>query len=298
MSGPDDGITVETIPVDRIRVLNPRVRDSKKFLEIQDSIRKVGLKQPIKVSRAKGANGEAKYNLVYGQGRLEAFKALGQKEIPAIVTDLSEQDSLILSLVENVARRQPRPAELFRAIGKLVEDGYPDAEIGRKIGYSAQHVAKIRRLLTAGEERLLTAVETGRMPLKAAIVIATENDEEIKRLLGEAREKFGLTVKQLAELRRQIDRRLKYGKQNRPVRSDRGGTPISTATQVRNLNNEAERKRHLIKKADLTAAQLRFFVEGLGLLLDDEHFVTLLRAEGLQTMPAPLARLIEELKNG
>ncbi len=298
MSGPDDGITVETIPVDRIRVLNPRVRDSKKFLEIQDSIRKVGLKQPIKVSRTRGSNGEAKYNLVYGQGRLEAFKALGQKEIPAIVTDLSEQDSLILSLVENVARRQPRPAELFRAIGKLVEDGYPDAEIGRKIGYSAQHVAKIRRLLAAGEERLLTAVETGRMPLKAAIVIATENDEEIKRLLKEAREKFGLTVKQLAELRRQIDRRLKYGKENRPVRSDRSRAPVSTAAQVRNLNNEAERKRHLIKKADLTAAQLRFFVEGLGLLLDDEHFVTLLRAEGLQTMPAPLARLVGELKNG
>ena len=298
MNGPDEGIRIEMIPVDRIRVLNPRVRDSRKFLEIQDSIRKVGLKQPIKVSRARGANGEAKYNLVYGQGRLEAFKALGQKEIAAIVTDLSEQDSLILSLVENVARRRPRPAELFRAIGKLVDRGYTDAEIGRKIGYSAQHVAKTRRLLKAGEDRLLTAVETGKIPLKVAFVIATESDEEIKRLLKEAREKFGLTVRQLAELRRQIDRRLKYGKENRRVRSDRNRTPISTAAQVRNLNNEAERKRQIIKKADLTAAQLRFLVEGLGMLLDDEHFVTLLRAERLQTMPAPLARLIEELKNG
>ncbi|MYH39272.1 MAG: chromosome partitioning protein ParB, partial [Rhodospirillaceae bacterium] len=269
----------------------------KKFQEVVDSIGRVGLKQPIKVSRARGSNGEAKFNLVYGQGRLEAFKALGQKEIPAIVTDLSEQDSLILSLVENVARRQARPGELFRAIGKLVEQGYSDAEIGRKIGYSAQHVAKIRRLLKAGEERLLIAVETGKMPLKAAMVIATENDDEIKRLLKEAREKFGLTVKQLAELRRQVDRRLKYGKENRPVRSDRSRKPISTATQVRNLNNEAERKKQLIKKADLTAAQLRFFVDGLGMLLDDEHFVTLLRAEELQTMPAPLARLIGELGN-
>ncbi|MXY41593.1 MAG: ParB/RepB/Spo0J family partition protein [Rhodospirillaceae bacterium] len=297
MTGRDDGITVIRIPVDRIRVLNPRERDRKKFQEVVDSIGRVGLKQPIKVSRARGSNGEAKFNLVYGQGRLEAFKALGQKEIPAIVTDLSEQDSLILSLVENVARRQARPGELFRAIGKLVEQGYSDAEIGRKIGYSAQHVAKIRRLLKAGEERLLIAVETGKMPLKAAMVIATENDDEIKRLLKEAREKFGLTVKQLAELRRQVDRRLKYGKENRPVRSDRSRKPISTATQVRNLNNEAERKKQLIKKADLTAAQLRFFVDGLGMLLDDEHFVTLLRAEELQTMPAPLARLIGELGN-
>ena len=150
-----------------LRPLSPRFsrhkRDKTKFLEIVDSIETVGLKQPIKVSRANGSNGEAEYNLVYGQGRLEAFKALGQKEIPAIITELSEQDSLILSLVENVARRQPRPAELFKAICTLAKEGYADAEIAKKIGYGADHVGKIRRLLKAGEERLLVAVEIGKI---------------------------------------------------------------------------------------------------------------------------------------
>ena len=69
MTGSENDFTIETIPVVRITVLNPRVRDKKKFLEIVDSIAKVGLKQPIKVSRVKGPDGEAAYNLVYGQGR-------------------------------------------------------------------------------------------------------------------------------------------------------------------------------------------------------------------------------------
>ena len=163
-------IVIETIVIERIVVLNPRLRDRKKFREIVDSIRKVGLKQPIKVSRTTGIDGEAAYNLVYGQGRIEAFLALGQTEIPAIVTDLSEDDSLLMSLVENVARRQHRPVELLRAIGTLHEQGYTDRQIAAKIGYSADHVVKVRRLLEAGEDRLLFAVETGRMPLRVAVV--------------------------------------------------------------------------------------------------------------------------------
>ena len=121
MTDRDDRITIMRIPVDRIRVLNPRERDGKRFQEIVDSIRNVGLKQPIKVTRLNGSGGETEYGLVYGQGRLEAFIALGQKEIPAIVADLSEEDSLLMSLIENVARRHRRPSELLREIGTLSE---------------------------------------------------------------------------------------------------------------------------------------------------------------------------------
>ena len=132
MTDAHDTVTIETIPIDRITVLNPRVRDARKFAEIVESIDKVGLKQPIKVSRTTGADGEVAYNLVCGQGRMEAFLALGQTEIPAIVTDLSEQDSLIESLVENIARCQPLPGALFRAIGDLAGLGYSNREIGTR----------------------------------------------------------------------------------------------------------------------------------------------------------------------
>ena len=77
------------------------------------------------------------YNLVYGQGRVEAFIALGQTAIPAIVTELSEEGSLIFSLVENVARRQHYPIELLREIGALKNCGYTD--LGRRAAGNSLH---------------------------------------------------------------------------------------------------------------------------------------------------------------
>jgi ParB family chromosome partitioning protein len=59
------------------------------------------------------------YDLVCGQGRLEAFIQLKQDAIPAIIIDADETDCLVMSLVENCARRQHSPIELMREIGNL-----------------------------------------------------------------------------------------------------------------------------------------------------------------------------------
>ena len=285
-------IIIETITIERIIVLNPRLRDRKKFREIVDSIRKVGLKQPIKVSRTTGTDGEAAYNLVYGQGRIEAFLALGQTEIPAIVTDLSEDDSLLMSLVENVARRQHRPVELLRAIGTLHEQGYTDRQIAAKIGYSVDHVVKVRRLLEAGEDRLLFAVETGRMPLRVAMAIAAAKDDDLQRVLAQAFENHDLTLKQVIAARRWVEHRPRHGRTRRRAKGARRREPVSHAGVIHNLMRSAEQHRLLIKRADLAAGRLRFIVEALRVLLSEEHFLDLLRAENVQTLPAPLACLV------
>src|SRR5208337_1928250 len=99
---------VKMIPIDRIRILNPRHRDRKKFAVIVQSIQKLGLKKPIQVSlRATDEAEGPGYDLVCGQGRIEAFTALGHKEIPAIVVEVSKEERLLRSLVENMARRLP-----------------------------------------------------------------------------------------------------------------------------------------------------------------------------------------------
>jgi ParB family chromosome partitioning protein len=88
---------VQMIPVDAITVLNPRARNRRVFHELVTSIAHLGLKKPITVSRRATAPG---YDLVCGQGRLEAFIALGESEIPAIVIEASEEDCCLMSLVE------------------------------------------------------------------------------------------------------------------------------------------------------------------------------------------------------
>ena len=236
-----DAIEIETIPIERITVLNPRARDAKKFAEIVDSIRKVGLKQPIKVSRTRGADGEAAYNLVCGQGRMEAFQALEQTEIPAIVTDLSEEDSLVSSLVENIARSQPLPGDLFRAIGDLVRRRYSDAKIAAKIGYSATHVRRIRRLLKAGEERLLIAVETGKMPLGVAAAIAEAEDDRAQDILVEAYEKGELTLSQMPRAKSAIEHRERYGKAQKRDNRERKPASKSHDALARRLKEVVEK---------------------------------------------------------
>lgn len=93
------------VPVADIRVLNPRSRNKRIFSELVTSIAHLGLKKPITVSRRNGHG----FDLVCGQGRLEAFIALGQTEIPAIVIEASEEDCFVMSLVENLARRHHSP---------------------------------------------------------------------------------------------------------------------------------------------------------------------------------------------
>ena len=68
---------VKTIPIDQIRLLNPRARNQRNFQEIVQSIANVGLKRPITVSPRKSEADSASYDLVCGQGRIEAFIQLG-----------------------------------------------------------------------------------------------------------------------------------------------------------------------------------------------------------------------------
>src|ERR1017187_4793907 len=121
------------IPIERIRVLNPRHRDKKKFELIVESIRNLGLKKPIQVSLRSTDEPEGPgYDLVCGQGRIEAFIALGHKEIPAIVVEVSKEERLLRSLVENMARRYPAPLALICEIERLKAADYRTEE--RRVG--------------------------------------------------------------------------------------------------------------------------------------------------------------------
>jgi ParB family chromosome partitioning protein len=108
---------VRTIPVDRINVLNPRDRGRKKFSQIVGNIARLGLKKPITVTHAGGSNGESRYDLVCGQGRLEAYIALGQSDIPALAVEAPKEDLLLMGIAENLARRKHSTIELVREIG-------------------------------------------------------------------------------------------------------------------------------------------------------------------------------------
>ncbi|ALL70149.1 Chromosome plasmid partitioning protein ParB (plasmid) [Paraburkholderia caribensis MBA4] len=284
---------IRLIPIDRIEVLNPRERGSRVFDEIVRNIKTIGLKKPICVTPRTDARGRQGYLLVCGEGRLNAFRRLGESEIPALIVDVSEEDAFIMSLAENIARRQHRPLELLAGIRQLQEKGYTTKAISEKTGLTTSYVQSILGLLRQGEERLLAAVEGGSIPLNAAVTIAGAGDDNkaVQAALQEAYENGTLRGRQLIMARRIIAKRERFGKNIARSGSTRRAE-VSAQGLLRTYQNEVKRQAALVRKAEFAQQRLLLIVGAFRQLLMDENFVNLLRAESLATMPKYLAERV------
>jgi ParB family chromosome partitioning protein len=285
--------TVRMIPIDKIHVLNPRARGRAKFKEIVGNISKLGLKKPITVS-LRGGEEEA-YDLVCGQGRVEAYQALGQKEVPAIVIDVPREDRFIMSLVENIARRKHTTMEFVREIALLKERGYSVAEIANKVDMTEKYVRDLLRLHKHGEERLITvitAAEKGQIPINVAVMIAQSDDAAVQRGLTEAYESGQLKGRALLKARALVEERKNRGKTMR-TRHGRGDRrKVSADELVKAYKRETQRQQLTVKKARICEERLLFVTSTLKELFADEGFVNLLRAEHIDTLPKYLAEQI------
>lgn len=282
------GSDIRMIPINAITILNPRVRNKKIFNELVTSIAHLGLKKPITVSVRPDQSG---YDLVCGQGRLEAFIALGQTEIPAVLLEASEEDCFVMSLVENLARRHHSPIELMGEIGALRQRGYSTSEIAAKTDFSEEYINAICYLLDHGEERLLAGIERGVIPTSVAMEIVRAKDSEIQEALAEAYEKKAIPGNQILAIRRIIELRNVKGKgMGRVTRlAPQPKKRVTAESLVRTYRKETERQKLLVKKASVSQSRLLFVVNALRRLFADDNFVTLLRAEALLTVPRPLA---------
>jgi len=134
MSKEHPSSNLQMIPIDKIEVLNPRDRNGRIFDDIVGNIKNIGLKKPITVTPRKDGDGREKFLLICGEGRLKAFKSLGETTIPAMVVDVSDEDGFIMSLAENIARRQGRTLELLAGIEQMRDQGYDKKAIAQKTG--------------------------------------------------------------------------------------------------------------------------------------------------------------------
>ncbi|WP_081026886.1 plasmid partitioning protein RepB C-terminal domain-containing protein, partial [Pseudomonas syringae group genomosp. 3] len=278
---------IALIPIAEIHILNPRTRNKKIHHELIENIKTVGLKRPITVSRRVSTQGSFNYDLVCGQGRLEAFLALEATEIPAFVIDSAEEDCLVMSLVENVARRQHRPIDLMNEVGRLKGRGKTDAEIATIIGSTSSWVNMIVNLIERGEEKLLSAVETGLIPLSMATDIARSSESDIQDLLTDAYER-GIRGKKITKLRHLLELRAKKDKlvRGNPLGVSQNKKKRLTPTDLRHLfEREAERQRLMVKKAAFTHDRVVFSIQAIKELLAVSDFEKLLSTEHLDSMP-------------
>jgi ParB family transcriptional regulator, chromosome partitioning protein len=286
---------VRMVPIDQIRIVNPRPREKKRFELIMQSIRNLGLKKPIQVRvRAATEGDEPGFDLVCGQGRLEAFVSLGHREIPAVVVSVTRDEGLLRSLVENIARRQAQPQALMEEIERLKGLGYTNQEIGEKLDIATSSVGGYLALKHAGEERLLDAAVSGKVPLSVAMEIAKADSPEMQRELLKAYEGKQLNWSSIRVVKRIMDQRRFAGKRRDPNPHARKSR-TSADSLVNAFKRESQRQKLLVKKARVCEAKLLFLVTAFKKLVADDNFVTLLRAEGVADMPKYLHEKLTEM---
>lgn len=283
--------TITLISVEDIHILNPRVRNQVIAEEIRQNIHSVGLKRPITVTPKKDTKSGKKYDLVCGQGRLEAFIAAGEKEIPAIIRVVSEEDAHIMSLVENIARRNSNSLELLQSIKYLKSQGYEDDAIAEKTNLGKDYIRGILRLLDEGEEYLVGAVEKGRIPLYHALKIATEDDATVQRALAEAYESGTLSGKKLVLAQKIISRRKHYGKGLSTPQREK--SEVSAEDVIAAYEKGAREKRQILAQSNYMKHLLDYASAALRQLLNDVHFTNQLKAVGMHEIPQQVTTILK-----
>ena len=182
------------LPVDAIHA-NPR-QPRRRFEPeatsgLASSIKQQGLLQPV-VVRPRQAGG---YELIAGERRWRAAREAGIESLPALVREADDRDTLLLALVENVAREQLSPVEEARAYASLVDEFELSlGDVADRVGRSKSAVSNRLRLLELPEE-VLWMLARGDMSEGHARAVLSLPDDEARRRLARRIVKEGLTVR-------------------------------------------------------------------------------------------------------
>lgn len=185
---------VMDIPVARIREnpRQPRAHFAPGELEdLVSSIKEHGVLQPLIVTKS-GAD----FELVAGERRLRASRALGLATVPAIVREASEQQKLEWAIIENTQRQDLNAVEEALAYKALIEEfSLTQEEVSKKVGKSRSAVANMLRLLELPEE-MLHAVRDGRISKSHARTLLAETDPAKRMALYQAMLSGGVSVRE------------------------------------------------------------------------------------------------------
>jgi len=185
-------------PIEQVRPnpLQPREDfDNEKMEDLVQSIKEKGVIQPVLVRR----QGDF-YELIAGERRFRAAKSLNLKEIPIIIKDVTDQDSLELSLIENIQRQELNPIEEARAFQYLIDKfSMTQEELSAAMGKSRVTVTNTLRLLKLPKE-IQDELKNGRISFAHGKVLLEVEDINQQRRLASAVISQGLSVRELENL--------------------------------------------------------------------------------------------------
>lgn len=204
-------MSVTTLPLSSVEPnpLQPRGTILPESLtDLKDSIKEHGILEPLII-----AHTPAGYQIIAGERRWRAAKALGIKEVPVVIKETTPKGMLEMAIVENVQRSDLNPVERAKAFDRLMSEfNLSNADIAKKVSKSPAYVSNTLKLLelpdalkdgliggliTEGHARALASIEDTRLMIEAYKVVLREDAsvrraEEIARRL---KKEFGEKVK-------------------------------------------------------------------------------------------------------
>ena len=178
------------------------------FFRLKESIEKVGLRQPIHVrdiskwpasDRRRPDGGLYKYELICGQGRLQAFQQLGFPRIPAIVLNVAENEIVGRFLAENVMRRKLSWYEKAQLVKRDLEEGTDIDAIKDKYFVTSGQVYKYLRILRQASGKLLSRSEIEKLSMNQAEEL-TSIDANTQEIVVEVLKEENLDTSQIKSL--------------------------------------------------------------------------------------------------
>lgn len=205
-----------------------RIFREEQLADLTNSIREKGVIQPVIVRRS----GQG-YELIAGERRLRASQKLGLEKIPALIRQVSDQESLEIAIVENLQREDLNPLEEARGYQELAQKfGLTQEQVAQKVGRDRSTVANSLRLLSLPGE-IQQMIESGRLSAGHARALLSVSDRRRQLSLAQLIAAKGLSVREAEALARGEGPAKGGRREARPARS--------LDQHLANIQNEIQR---------------------------------------------------------
>ncbi|MCX5681200.1 MAG: ParB/RepB/Spo0J family partition protein [Candidatus Omnitrophica bacterium] len=195
-SDTDEAIAYVAISQIQKNIFQPRKEfNEEKLSDLISSIKEKGVLQPLLVRRR--ADG---YELIAGERRLRAAQSLSLEKVPVIIKSATDQEALVLALIENIQREELNPIEEAKAYKKLVEDfEFTQDYVAQSVGKDRTTVTNMLRLLTLPEE-IQKTISSGAFSVGHARTLLAVKDEGQQAAMWKKTILKGLSVRELESL--------------------------------------------------------------------------------------------------
>ena len=229
----------------------PRKRfDDDKIQELADSIQQHGIIQPITVRSIE--NG---YEIIAGERRWRASRKAGLKEVPCLIENFSEQDNLLVALIENLQREDLNPMEESIAYQHMISSySFTQDGIAKNVGKSRPYVANILRLQKLPKP-IQEMISSGELSAGHARTLLALEDATLQISLAERIVKDGLSVRQVEAL---IKEKPEEKQEKKPAKSEKAKNSLFEEIES-DIKNAVGTKVKIKEKNNKGIIQLSFY---------------------------------------